>query len=274
MANKSVRWAFNFANWQPTTADILAATSCIQPEEKERIMKFVYKRDFKASLIGRLLMRKFVYTCSNAPYNQIKFIRDERGKPILDFPKQPEINFNVSHHGGICVLAGIFGNSSVGVDVMKFECARIKNIDEYFRIMNRQFSADEWCCIRNAGSKHDQLAMFYRHWCLKESYVKAIGVGLNINLQTLSFKIHTKSLKQNELVTDTELFIEGQKVEWFFEEMLLDEEHCIAVALDNKNYIKKDNLCKFISFEQIIESSCPLLEQDTNYCDRFFQKEE
>lgn len=274
MTNKSVRWAFNFANWQPTSAEILSATSCIQPEEKERIMKFVFKKDFKASLIGRLLMRKFVSMCSNVPYNQVKFIRDELGKPIIDFPKLPEIKFNVSHHGGMCVMAGVVGNTKIGVDVMSFEYRRIKDLEEYFRIMNRQFSADEWSCIRNAGNKHEQLAMFIRNWCLKESYVKAIGIGIRTNLQTLNFKIHTKNLKQDELVTDTELYVDGQKVEWLFEEMLLDEEHCVAVALDNKSYTKNDNLFKFVSFEQTMENSCPLLSQDNKYCDNFFKKQE
>ena len=28
----------------------------------------------------------------------------------------------------------------------------------------------------------------YRFWCLKESYVKATGVGLNLDLQTISFQ--------------------------------------------------------------------------------------
>lgn len=273
MANKNVRWAFNFTSWQPTTAELLAATSCIQPEEKERIMKFVFKKDFKASLIGRLMMRKFIYTCSNTPYNQIKFIRDDKGKPRLEFPIVHEIDFSVSHHGNFCVLAGVCGNSTLGVDVMKFKHTRIKDINEYFRIMNRQCSADEWSSIRNSGNLDEQLSMFYRHWCLKESYGKALGVGITINFQSLSFKINTKQLKRDALVRDTELFIEDKKVDYFFEEMLLDEEHCVAVALNNQIHSVSDSLFEFVTFEQIMEGTSPLLEQDPNYCEKFFQKQ-
>jgi 4'-phosphopantetheinyl transferase len=73
---------------------------------------------------------------------------------------------------------------------------------EFFRLMRRQFTVDEWKQIENPtfdgadkmstisttlGDR--QLAEFFRHWSLKESYVKAIGSGLNIDLQRLNFKV-------------------------------------------------------------------------------------
>lgn len=38
------------------------------------------------------------------------------------------------------------------------------SVQEFFRIMNRQFTDLEWTSIRTAGSDWDQLDMFYRHW--------------------------------------------------------------------------------------------------------------
>ena len=70
---------------------------------------------------------------------------------------------------------------------------------EFFRLMRRQFTVDEWNQIErptfdgademSATLGNRQLAAFYRHWSLKESYVKAIGSGLNIDLQRLNFKV-------------------------------------------------------------------------------------
>lgn len=41
---------------------------------------------------------------------------------------------------------------------------------------------------------HSIACFLVRFWCLKESYVKAIGVGLNLDLQTISFQVKGASL--------------------------------------------------------------------------------
>jgi len=67
--------------------------------------------------------------------------RDERGKPI--YLDNPSLLFNVSHQGDFAVLAGVSGclpGQSLGVDVMKFEYSGGKTINEFFRIMTRNFS--------------------------------------------------------------------------------------------------------------------------------------
>lgn len=38
------------------------------------------------------------------------------------------------------------------------------------------------------SSKEDKLSVFYEIWGCKESYIKAIGVGLYLELQKLNFK--------------------------------------------------------------------------------------
>jgi len=47
----SVRLAFNFKNWQPSENEWCQAIIQLQPEERERIKKFRYRDDAKASLI-------------------------------------------------------------------------------------------------------------------------------------------------------------------------------------------------------------------------------
>ncbi len=82
--------------------------------------------------------------------------------------------------------------ASVGVDVMRINDSHaLKNVPEFFRLMRRQFTAAEWAAIRSAGdaAPHLQLAEFYRHWCLKESFVKAEGTGLAWDLQRLNFQV-------------------------------------------------------------------------------------
>ena len=80
---------------------------------------------------------------------------------------------------------------------MKLSDARHETVEkrhEFFRLMRRQFTDNEWRQIDNPvvdkSIKTDpQLALFFRHWTLKESFVKAVGLGLTINLQRLNFQV-------------------------------------------------------------------------------------
>lgn len=161
MNAKSIRWAFKFSKWSPSNPDMLLASSCIQVEEKKRLSKFVFKNDVKSSLIGLLMMRKFVSDSSSIPYNEIKFVRDDKGKPYLD-DQNIKLNFNISHQGDYVVFVGEVGELKLGVDVMKLEYTGGKTLTEFFRLMNRQFSTQEWLNIKGAGGEKEQIAMFCR----------------------------------------------------------------------------------------------------------------
>ena len=88
----------------------------------------------------------------------------------------------------------------LGVDVMQLSDNRHSTSEkqlEFFRLMQRQFTENEWRQIQNpVVDENDgrvendrKLASFYRHWSLKESYVKAVGSGLTINLQRINFEV-------------------------------------------------------------------------------------
>ena len=105
-------------------------------------------------------------------------------------------------------------------------------IQEFFRIMNKQFTEDEWKQIRNSPNLEKSLAIFFRFWTLKESFVKAHGTGLAWNLQRLSYKV--KSFNNNQPICDSELSIDGKFAEnWRFDEIPIDFEHWISTALKN-----------------------------------------
>lgn len=267
-----IRWAFNFTKWNPTHSEMLQAISCVQQEEKDRLARFVFKNDLKASLIGRLMMRKFVNKLTKIPYDQIKLIRNDKGKPLLDNKIDLKINFNVSHQGDFVVLVGGLGDMLLGVDVMKTENPRVENLATYFRTMSRIFTKNEWEMIRNCGDDEKaQLGMFHRLWCLKESYLKAVGVGVSVNARNVSFQIKTLDLYSNKVICDTEGYFEGAKLEqWEFQEMLLDDDHCVAVAISEKN-AERIGFSE-VEFNFLMENSAPLLPPDEEYCRLFFNK--
>lgn len=99
------------------------------------------------------------------------------GKPYLR--EYPQIQFNISHCMGMAVLA--VGDCSVGIDV------------EYVRpyrepLLKRVLSEAELRQMEAVGEAGRE-ELFFRFWTLKESYVKAVGCGITVPLQDISFQI-------------------------------------------------------------------------------------
>lgn len=278
----SVRWAFRCGSWTPTRSEWLFASRCVQPEEKERIGQFVFTKDAKSAMAGRLLLRKFVCEKMRVPWSDIRLERSPRGKPYLAAPTQAgpaslTWSFNLSHQGDFAVLAAEQGKQ-VGVDIMKTVLPGSSSVPEFFRIMTRQFTAYEWSVIQSAGSEHQQLAAFYRHWALKESFIKAIGTGLGFNLQRVEFHLSSELLTQSQPVHQTTMHLdEEEQDDWVFEECLLDDDHHVAVALGANSSPLPAPLpapCPFtlLSFSDLIGSASPLTDEDPSYWESFSAK--
>lgn len=105
--------------------------------------------------------------------------RDSHGKPY--FVTHPDIHFNLSHCDGLA-LCGI-SNMPLGVDA-----ERIRPFPS--RVLQRSFSHEESQAILTSSNPDN---LFFQHWTLKESYVKAIGIGISYPLQQVSFSINSRN---------------------------------------------------------------------------------
>lgn len=124
------------------------------------------------------------------------------------------------------------GNEPVGIDV-----EIIKPVD--FSIAKRFFSVDEY---RNLTSKEKdrQLRYFYMLWTLKESYIKAVGKGFSIPLNSFSINIESDSIQIN---TKNEFNL------CYFRQYEIDENHIVAICTLNKK-LKQVN--ELISLPQLL----------------------
>ncbi|KAM9319474.1 L-aminoadipate-semialdehyde dehydrogenase-phosphopantetheinyl transferase [Gastrophryne carolinensis] len=282
---EGVRWAFPCARWAPSRAEWLLCGRCVQPEEKLRIGHFMFTRDAKAAMAGRLLMRKLIAEKLHIPWNKIRLERTAKGKPFLanNIPLQyPNFNFNVSHQGDYAVLAAE-PELQVGVDIMKTDRPGSSSIQEFFRLMHRQFTDKEWYTIRSMAGDWAQLDMFYRHWTLKESFIKAIGVGLGFNLQRIEFEVSPIHMNIGEVYTQTRMWLDDELENWTFEEMLLDDKHHVAVALGDtetktaqtsKIVTRSARPITILSHEDLVASAVPITPEDPGYWDSFNSKQE
>ena len=277
-----LRWAFPCGKWQPTEKEWTLSASVIQPEEKDRIGKFVFQKDAKSAMAGRLLLRKAVCDSLNLRWNHIKLERTEKGKPYLVNQVSSDLskfNFNVSHQGDYAVLAAEPCNL-VGIDVMKVETRAGGNLQLFFNTMARQFTFDEWKLIKSTANEHEQLCRFYRFWCLKESYVKALGIGIGFDLQRVSFNTPTLTLTPGVVVTDTEVYVDEEKQnDWILEETKLDEEHFVAVAQQIRSKDESQprssglpGAFKVLNFDELTENAKHLSAIDIPYWMNFDAK--
>ncbi|KAE8627598.1 hypothetical protein XENTR_v10007062 [Xenopus tropicalis] len=281
----SVRWAFHCSSWAPSQAEWLLCARCVQPEEKERIGQFMFTRDAKAAMAGRLLMRKVIAEKLQIPWDKILLQRTEKGKPFLCYgssSEYPLFKFNVSHQGDYAVLAAE-PYRQVGVDIMKTDLPGSGSIKEFFRLMDRQFTEKEWHSIRSMNSDWAQLDMFYRHWALKESFIKAIGVGLGFNLQRIEFEVSPVNMDIGKTYKQTKMFLDDEEETWAFEEILLDNQHHVAVALGEVDQLLHqshkindvtESTFELLSFEDLMASAVPMSDEDPDYWINFQSKQE
>jgi len=102
----------------------------------------------------------------------LAFEQLEHGRPEL---ADRALRFNLSHTEGM-VMVGVTPRADIGVDVERIDAERA---DE--ALARRVFTPDELRDWRGDAE------WFFDHWTLKESYMKARGVGLSLGLQSFGF---------------------------------------------------------------------------------------
>ena len=262
----TLRLAFNCSTWRPTASEWVLAGKCIQPDERKRISQFHYKNSAKLSLIGRLLLRYAITLCTDVRWTDLVLIRDSKSKPILDPKHNITISFNASHQGDYVVV--VTDNVNVGVDVMDTRERHGEN-EKFFNLMKRHFTDEEWKEIREPSEQNLQMHSFYRHWCLKESFVKAIGTGIGYSLLSLNFSTNS-SLSCDSVVTNTVLHHKGRlESDWLFEESIIGGNHIVAVAR-NRNVSSTSKPFVELTFDDIIKKAEAL--SDDQIIDQLFLK--
>ena len=147
-------------------------------DRKLKIIKYKNEIDKKRSLLTELLIKKATNQALNIPINEIKISYNPYGKPYIDNVRN--FKFNVSHSGSYVVIATSKGK--VGIDI-----EQINNVDS--GISDRFYTEKENEYISFFESEEKKEEAFYAIWTLKESYVKALGKGLRIPLNSFEFEI-------------------------------------------------------------------------------------
>jgi 4'-phosphopantetheinyl transferase len=122
------------------------------------------------------LTRYLICQKSNLKNHQLQFNQTEYGKPFLQ--NNRNFFYNISHSGEWVVCA--FANSAVGIDVEK-----MASVD--LHLAQRILTPAEYEAFLTKSSSEQQL-YFYSLWTLKESFIKAVGKGLSIPLDSFAIR--------------------------------------------------------------------------------------
>ncbi|MDH6168365.1 4'-phosphopantetheinyl transferase [Variovorax boronicumulans] len=156
----------------------------LTPQELQQKDRFHFARDRHRYLLTRLLVRSVLSRYAPIAPQDWRFASGPFGRPRIDGPALEEIrglDFNLSHTAGLIVLA-IARGIELGVDVENIRrSAVLEAVDHFFA----PSEAKSLAALPAASQPH----RFFELWTLKESYIKARGMGLQIPLDSFAFAL-------------------------------------------------------------------------------------
>lgn len=186
----------------------------LTPKRREKAERYHFLVDRLRCIAGGLLMREILGIKSDE-----ELLENAYGKPSL---KGEGKSFNLSHAGDYVVLA--VDTYPLGVDI-----ERIENAD--MMVAQSCFQKNELEYLNNGRGNPDE--KFYTLWTLKESLMKATGLGLNLPPESFSVLNWDKpySLYDKEI--------------WHFKLYHPDGNHLLAVCAAHQDFPTALNKVRF-----------------------------
>lgn len=147
-------------------------------------------QNYDVSLLGRVLLKSVVSTQTGVPIRKISIKKTKTGKPLVQNIPFANYNVSVSHSKKYIAIATCI-NGKVGIDIESYREFDINSVTSFF-------TNDELTYIFAGKEVQKQLQNFYQIWTLKESYLKAIGKGLQSNLPEIKIQENRGSISFTE----------------------------------------------------------------------------
>ena len=164
-----------------TNAQYHKLLSVTGDRKKKEVQNYKFRLDAVRSLAGEIMVRHILSQTCDMSEKEIHFVKNAYGKPFIK--GCPNVHFNISHAGKWVVCA--FDSHPIGIDIEKKEQIDLHIADRFF--------ANAEADALYAQHETAQLDFFFRLWTLKESYIKMIGRGLFIPLDSFSCDIMPNS---------------------------------------------------------------------------------
>lgn len=178
----------------------------VSQKRREKIDKLRFMKDKRLSLAAELLLKKALELNGIKEYEMES---DENGKPFL--AGMASVRFNLSHSDErvMCVVS----DQDTGCDVEKMR-------DSDYKIA-KHFFTDEECKMLEEKEGEERKELFFRLWTLKESFMKATGLGMKLSLKDFSFTI-----KEDQIIVCQKV----NREQYYFKEYDLKDGYKYAVC--------------------------------------------
>ena len=196
-----------------------ACARLLDQDERKRLQAFKFEKHRREYLATHALARTALSHHGGLAPEAWRFKLNAYGKPAID----PDcgLRFNLSNSLALVVCLVAEG-ADVGVDVEP--CSRGESILE---VTQRMFSPLELEQL-DALKSEEKSARALRLWTLKESYIKARGVGLALPLSKLSFLFDDEEAIRMVLHPD----LGDRPDRWQFC-LLQHADHCVALMVES-----------------------------------------
>jgi 4'-phosphopantetheinyl transferase len=164
------------ARLEASESNFAQAFSWLSPDEVERADRFRFEKHRSAFVLGRAVLRGLVASYSRIAPEEASFTYGPKGKPALA-GIDCALRFNVSNSGDLAAYAFTL-DCEIGVDV-----EHRRRLLEIEGIARRFFAADEVAELMGLPEAARPEG-FFNCWTRKEAYIKAVGDGLSVPLDS------------------------------------------------------------------------------------------
>ena len=158
----------------------------LSDDENQRAASFHFQEDRNRFIVAHGCLRDILRRYLHCEAGQLSFSIGSYGRPGLSANSfDPGIEFNLTHSGNYALIA-VTRERKVGVDL-----EGIRQGISPEDIAGRYFSQGEVSELMALSSEQREAA-FFNCWTRKEAYIKAIGLGLSLPLNSFDVSLNPK----------------------------------------------------------------------------------
>jgi 4'-phosphopantetheinyl transferase len=162
----------------PLTGDASQFGALLSAAERDRLVRYRFADHQRRFQIGHGALRLILAGYLEADPASLDYRQGPRGKPYL---VGDGLSFNLSHSGKLALIG--VSKQELGLDIEK-----VRHLESLTQIAQRHFSDAEYKKLDALDGQARELA-FYRCWTRKEAYIKALGEGLSMALDSFDVSL-------------------------------------------------------------------------------------
>jgi 4'-phosphopantetheinyl transferase len=202
----------------------------LSEDERRRGERFHFEKDRRRHVITRALVRTTLSRYARVSPSDWSFRVNAHGKPEVanEGSDAAGISFNVSHTEELIALA-VTSGVALGVDA-----EAVHRRPAPVGVARRWFTAPEATALAQLPPQ-SQDEGFFQYWTLKESYVKARGMGLSIPLDKFGFEL----TRSDGIEVSIDAVLEDAPQRWRFWQLRLASSFVVAVCVQRSEHAEQ-----------------------------------